>query len=79
MRTTINRIEAGRLLPRSDLERLGLAPKRVLRVILETLDDEDEISLTAMNAQGKAFDHLADEPELYSDDDLIERNEDFVR
>ncbi|TAN53484.1 MAG: hypothetical protein EPN26_06970 [Rhodospirillales bacterium] len=79
MKTTINRIEAGRLLPQADLKRLGLAPKRALRVILETLDDEDEISVTAMNVQGKAFDHLADEPELYSDDDLIERNEDFVR
>ncbi|MFA6021741.1 MAG: hypothetical protein WC722_15875 [Rhodospirillales bacterium] len=79
MRTTINRIEAGKLLPQADLRRLGLAPKRVLRVILETLDDEDEISVSAMNARGKALDHLADEPEIYSDDDLIERNEDFVR
>ena len=79
MRTTIERIEAGRLLAQDDLRRLGLGPRRILRVVLETLDDEDEIAITAMNAQGKAFDYLANEPDLYSDSDLIERNEDFLR
>ncbi|MBK3736793.1 hypothetical protein GAY29_27645 [Azospirillum brasilense] len=79
MRATIDRIEAGRLLPPDDLKRLGLSPRRVLRVVLETVDDEDDISITEMNAKGGAFNHLADEPDLYSDTDLIERNEDFVR
>jgi hypothetical protein len=79
MRTTIDRIEAGRLLPPEDLRRLGLAPRRMVRVILETVDEDDEISVTEMNAQGGAFAHLADEPDLYTDFDLIERNENFVR
>ena len=79
MRTTIDRIEAGRLLPQDDLRRLGLTPDRMLRVILETVDADDEISISEMNAEGGAFAHLADEPDLYADSDLIERNEDFIR
>ncbi len=79
MRTTIDRIEAGRLLPPEDLLRLGLAPRRVLRVVIETVDDDDEMSVTEMNARGGAFAFLADEPDLYTDTDLVERNEDFIR
>ncbi|HWK44237.1 MAG TPA: hypothetical protein VNT30_05940 [Stellaceae bacterium] len=80
MRTTIDRIEAGKLLPADELARLGLTPRRLLRVVLETVDTEDdEISITAMNAHGGAFAHLAEEPDLYSDADLVERNEVFGR
>jgi hypothetical protein len=79
MKTTIERIEAGRLLPKEDLTRLGLEPRRIVRVVLETVDDTDEITVTEMNVKGKAFDFLAAEPNLYTDTDLIERNEDFVR
>lgn len=80
VRKTIERIEAGRLLPASEFTRLGLAPRQVLRVELETIDeDESEIGITEMNAEGGAFAYLAEEPDLYSDDDLIERNEAFVR
>jgi hypothetical protein len=80
MRTTIDCIEAGKILPPDHLSRLGLTPNRVLRVVLETVDAEDaEISITAMNAQGGAFAYLDDEPDLYSDADLIERNEAFGR
>jgi hypothetical protein len=76
MRTTIDRIEAGKILPSDQLARLGLEPYRLVRLVLETVDAEDaEISITEMNARGGAFGHLDDEPELYSDDDLIERNE----
>lgn len=39
---------------------------------------DDEIPIAEMAARGGAFDYLADEPDLYSDADLIERNEDFV-
>ena len=80
MRTTIDSIEAGKILPPDELARLGLAPRHLLRVVLETLEGEDsEIGITAMNAGGGAFDHLMDEPDLYSDSDLIERNEAFIR
>jgi hypothetical protein len=78
MRTTIERIEAGKILPADQLNRLGLGPSRLLRVVLETLDaDDEEISITEMNALGGAFDYLADEPDLYTDADLIERNANF--
>ena len=52
----------------------GAASRRVqrLRVIVESIEIE-EPSLTAINAAGGAFDWLADEPDLYSDADLIER------
>jgi hypothetical protein len=79
MKMTIERIEAGKLLQSSELARLGLAPRQVLRVELETIDDDSEIGITQMNERGGAFAHLVDEPEIYSDNDLIERNEAFVR
>lgn len=79
LRTEIERIEAGRLLAADQLVRLGLEADRVIRVVLETVDGEEEISITEMNARGGAFDHLADEPDLYSDADLVERNEAFGR
>ena len=78
MRTTIDRIEAGKILPPDQLARLGLVPSRVLRVVLETVDaEDDEIGVTEMNAKGGAFSHLADEPDLYGDADLVERNANF--
>ncbi|MCW2243844.1 hypothetical protein [Azospirillum canadense] len=73
MRATIDRIKAGRLLPPDDLKRLGLNPWRVVRVALETVGDEEDISITEMNARGGGFNYLADEPNLYSDSDLVER------
>jgi hypothetical protein len=35
--------------------------------------DENAAPITAINAEGEAFRWLADEPELYSDADLVER------
>ena len=69
MRQVLNDIEAGRLA--DELARRGIPPERRLRVIVESLDDDD-LPMTAMNAAGRAFDWLADEPDLYSDDDLID-------
>jgi len=61
-------------LPPDQLTRLGLGPRRLLRVVLETVDlDDEEVSATEMNAKGGAFDYLAEEPDLYSDADLVER------
>lgn len=77
MKAVIERIEAGKLLPGEQLDRLGLAPRRVVKVTLETVDDER--SITDMNAMGGAFDHLAADPDIYSDQDLIEGNEAFRR
>lgn len=78
MRATIERIEADQILVADQIRRLGLAPSRMLRIVLETVD-EDEPSLVEMNALGGAFDHLADEPDIYSEADLVETNEIYRR
>ncbi|HEX4159449.1 MAG TPA: hypothetical protein VHY79_13320 [Rhizomicrobium sp.] len=69
MRQILNDIEAGKLA--DELALRGIPPERRLRVIVESLDDDD-LPIAAMNAAGGAFDWLADEPDLYSDDDLID-------
>lgn len=60
-------IEAGKLA--DELRKRGILPGQRLRVIVENIED-NETSITAINAVGGAFDWLADEPELYSDSDL---------
>jgi hypothetical protein len=70
MRQILNDIEAGRVT--DELRRRGIPSRQRLRVVVESIDT-DELSLTAINAAGGAFDWLAEEPDLYSDADLIER------
>ena len=70
MRQVLSDIEAGKLT--DELKRRGIPPGQRLRVVIESLE-EDELPITAINAAGGAFDWLADEPDLYSDADLIER------
>jgi hypothetical protein len=70
VRQVLHDIEAGKL---SDELRLrGISPDQRVRVVIEAVDD-DELPTTALNAAGGAFDWLADEPDLYSDADLVER------
>jgi hypothetical protein len=73
MRYVLENIEADEL--SGEMKRRGIPPHQRLRVVVETLDDE--ISITEMNARGGAFAHLATEPDIYGDADLIERNEAF--
>ena len=70
MRQILNDIEAGKVT--DELQRRGIPLTQRLRVVVESIEAE-EPSLTAMNAAGRAFDWLADEPDLYSDADSIER------
>ena len=70
MRQILNDIEAGKVT--DELRRRGIPLSQRLRVVVESIEAE-EPPLTAMNAAGGAFDWLADEPDLYSDPDLIER------
>ena len=70
MRQILDDIEAGKLT--EELARRGIPPGRRLRVIVESLDD-DQIPIAAINAAGGAFDWLADEPDLYNESDLVER------
>jgi hypothetical protein len=41
--------------------------------VLVEVRDAEELSTAAIAQAGGAFDRLADEPELYSDADLVER------
>jgi hypothetical protein len=54
-----------------ELRRRGIPPGQRLRVVVESIETE-ESSITGMSAAGGAFDWLAEEPDLYSDADLIE-------
>ena len=70
MRQVLNDIEAGKVT--DELKRRGISPKQRLRVVVESVETESP-SITAMNAAGGGFDWLAEEPDLYSDADLVER------
>ncbi len=70
MRQVLNDIVASKL--GDELLRRGIAPGQRLRVVVESIE-ADEPSITAMNAAGGAFDWLDEEPDLYSDADLVER------
>lgn len=70
MKQVLSDIEAGKL--SEELTRRGIPAKQRLRVVIESIED-DGPSITRMNEAGGAFDWLADEPDLYSDGDLIER------
>jgi hypothetical protein len=70
MRQILNDVEAGRVT--DELRRRGIPSRQRLRVVVESID-ADEPSITTINAAGGAFDWLAEEPDLYSDVDLIER------
>jgi hypothetical protein len=70
MRQILNDIEAAKV--SDELQRRGVPPAQRLRVVVESIDAA-EPSLTAINASGGAFDWLAEEPDLYSDADLVER------
>jgi hypothetical protein len=75
MRQVLYDIEAGRVA--DELLHRGIARHQRVRVVVETLPSDaeqpEEPPVTAINAAGGAFDWLADEPDLYSDSDLIER------
>lgn len=70
MQKVLHDIKAGRLT--DELRRRGISPDQRVGVVVEAVDD-GEPPITALNAAGGAFGWLADEPDLYSDDDLVER------
>ena len=70
MRKVLNDVEAGKLA--DELKRRGIKPSQRLCVIVESVESDD-LTITAVNASGVALDWLAEEPDLYSDADLVER------
>jgi hypothetical protein len=63
-------VEAGQVSP--ELTRLGVASNARVHALVEVLDSA-ELPMGAIAQAGKAFDWLTDEPDLYSDADLVER------
>jgi uncharacterized Ntn-hydrolase superfamily protein len=58
----------------SELVRRGLAGGDQVRVVIEPAEEAAARDITAVNAASGAFAFLGQEPELYSDSDVIERN-----
>lgn len=63
--------EAGKL--SAELARRGVGAATRVHVVIEIA--ADATPMAAILADGGAFDWLADEPDLYSDADLIQRTE----
>jgi hypothetical protein len=64
--------EAGQV--SAELSRRGVASNVRVHALVEVVDDP-ELPMAAIAQAGKGFDWLADEPDLYSDADLVERAE----
>ena len=69
MRQVLHDIEVGKLA--EELLRRGISPEQHVRVVVESLE-ENSLPITSINAAGGAFDWLNDEPDIYSDADLVE-------
>jgi hypothetical protein len=63
--------EAGQL--SQELTRRGIGARARVHAVVEVVEPE-ELQLSALAQAGGAFEFLAEEPDLYADDDLIERN-----
>ncbi len=70
MRQIVLDTEAGQV--STELARRGVASRARVHVLVEVLDDA-EPSMAAIAQAGEAFDQLADEPDLYTDVDLVQR------
>jgi len=66
MRYVLESIEAGKL--PDEIERRGIQPGQLVRVVVETLDDV--LPLAQMAEEGRAFMFLAEEPDLYTEADI---------
>ncbi len=62
-------VEAGQV--STELLRRGIASHRRVHAVVD-LADEEALPMAALAQAGGAYDWLADEPELYSDADLVE-------
>ena len=60
----------------AELARHGVAANAYVHVSVEVMTEDvaDALPVTAMAHEGRAFDWLADEPDLYSDADLLPRS-----
>lgn len=71
MKQVLDNIEASQVF--SEMSRRGVKPNQRVRVAFELIDEQD-LLLARIAQDGHAFDWLTEEPDLYSLDDLKERN-----
>lgn len=74
MRYVLENIEAGDLA--AEIKRRGIALRQRIRVVVETLNGttDHDLPLARMAEEGRAFEFLADEPDLYSEADIRKPN-----
>jgi hypothetical protein len=70
MRHIVLDAEAGQV--SAELTRRGIDARARVHVAVDVLDTP-ELPMAAIASAGKGFDWLAEEPDLYSDADLVER------
>ena len=63
--------EAGRV--SGELIKLGIPNTTRVHVVVDVIEGDDEPPIADLAHAGRAFDWLADEPDLYSDADLRAR------
>ena len=63
-------VESGRV--SAELAQRGVPPQARVHVLVEVPDSTD-LPMAAVAQTGRAFDFLTDEPDLYTDADLVER------
>ena len=61
--------EAGQV--SAELARRGIAADTRVHVLVEVATEEDPLPMGAMAQAGEAFNWLAEEPDLYTDADLV--------
>lgn len=61
--------EAGQV--SAELARRGIAAATRVHVLVELAGDADELPMATLAQEGGAFRWLADEPDLYTDADLV--------
>ena len=71
LRVTLD-AEAGRV--SEELARRGIAASTRVRVLAEVVEDDERLPMGALAQAGGAFAFLAEEPDLYTDADAVERN-----
>ena len=67
MRYILENIEAGKI--PGEIQRRSIPVRQRVRVVVETIDED--LPLARMAEEGGAFRFLADEPELYSEADVL--------
>ena len=72
MRYVLENIEAGDLAV--EMTRRGIALRQRIRVVVETLSGDADLPLARTAEEGRAFDFLADEPDLYGEADIRKPN-----